>query len=341
MPKQKKIIVHKHRKTLKKFTGFAVVGLLLVGVFNFLALSNKPAQPSNLTPSALTRLTDINTLAETYEKEAVNGKYSPLKSSNFNNSKLPNPDDGTSYQGLLDTTASSYAICTPMDPKDKNINCFDKSQNTKCYCRYSKKALVSPSPSPSPSSPTDICQAVTSTNPTVVIKDGFNRANSTTDLGNADTGQAWEVLSGKWGVLDNAAYQIDYSDHKAVINTGKGDGTLEVTLAKNVQDTRILFRTQDSNNTYLVERDGWGYHMEKVVNGQRYELTPRSANAAMTDGDKVRIDMSGQCIKTYINDALLLDVKDSSFTGTRHGIGTYFSPEGRFDDYYFQYPLKP
>lgn len=41
-----------------------------------------------------------------------------------------------------------------------------------------------------------------------VLTDTFNRANSTTSLGSTDTGQAWSVANGVWGISSNRAYLV-------------------------------------------------------------------------------------------------------------------------------------
>lgn len=175
----------------------------------------------------------------------------------------------------------------------------------------------------------------------VNVSDSFNRTNNSY-LGIADSGHGWIPVKGQWGISNNIAYPISISGFGfwptityAVVDTGLSDGTLEVTLSKNIQDARIPFRLIDENNNYFVERDGLGYHIEKTVNGERIELTPREQNATFVDGDKVKIQLAGSSIKVYINNSLLLNISDSTFQGTKHGIGTYFDKNMRFDDFSF------
>ena len=51
------------------------------------------------------------------------------------------------------------------------------------------------------------------------VYDSFNRANSTTGLGTADTGQSWIPVTGVLGITNNEAYLVS-GDAMSVINFG-------------------------------------------------------------------------------------------------------------------------
>lgn len=309
------------------------------------------------------RKADVNAIADTYIEKALSANaYLPLESTDYIYGKIP--IDTGFYQGLLTEKGEQFTICTPLDPKNKEINCLDVSNNDKCYCRKSSaKGSVSNSDdinnsanssnTGNNSSPQPV--VVPSSNPstspssppagTVPIYDDFNRDNSNTSLSQTKTGQEWISVHGTWGIIDNTAYPVSITGWGwptityAVVDSGNADGIIEVTLSSNKQDARIPFRLIDESNNYFVERNGWGYHIEKTVDGQRIELTPRIRNAVFVDSDRVKIELDGPSIKLYLNNELLLNVSDSAISGTKHGIGTYFDKSMRFDNFKYQYPV--
>lgn len=197
------------------------------------------------------------------------------------------------------------------------------------------KALVFVTPTPVPS------PAPTST----VVSDTFNRTDNSTSLGNTDTGQPWSVIRGTWGILSNAAYPANGcpAPGYAVVDTGKSDGILEVTATVNPQDARVPFRVIDQDNLYWVERKGGSpapYELDKRVAGVQSFLGSTSGIAA-TNGDKIKVVLSGSSIKVYINDKLAISATDSAINSTKHGIGTWCTGSVRFDNFSFAIPVTP
>lgn len=93
--------------------------------------------------------------------------------------------------------------------------------------------------------------------PAVTVTDTFTRSNSSTSLGNADTGEAWSALSGTWGIASNKGYLASATGQAvAVLDTGEADGTLtvDVTTSSTADrtDDGIVFRAADDNNYMLV-----------------------------------------------------------------------------------------
>jgi len=95
----------------------------------------------------------------------------------------------------------------------------------------------------------------------ILVSDAFNRANSTTTLGNADTGQTWQYVSpAVFGINSNRMYcssavdALPATSHITYINTGEADHS--VTFDKifpastNQTITRYLLRYTDINNHY-------------------------------------------------------------------------------------------
>ena len=326
----------------------AIIGVLTTAII--LSINGTNAKNRAITSQ---KKNDINSIADAYTAKSIDKHtYTPLSATDFENGFVPKSPDGTEYQGLLSENADEFKVCAPLEPKDKDINCFDSSNNEKCYCRSSKiangkeSAAPTPTASPIPLPTSPSCQQLAQLPAAQVsITDSFTRPNSTETLGSTETAQSWQTFTGTWGITNNTAYPVSISgpgsfptNTYAVVDTGKSDGIVELNLARNIQDARVIFRAIDVNNNYFVERNGWGYHIEKTVNGQRYELTPRVFNASFSDGDKLKIEMRGPCVYFSLNNNLLLQINDITFTSGKHGFGTYFDKNMRFDNFTFRYP---
>jgi hypothetical protein len=90
----------------------------------------------------------------------------------------------------------------------------------------------------------------------IVVSDSFDRSNSTTSLGTADTGQAWTAANGTWGISSNKAYLVSATGQAvATVNAEIADieMTCDITLSStnNRADTGLVLRFIDNNN-YLV-----------------------------------------------------------------------------------------
>lgn len=91
----------------------------------------------------------------------------------------------------------------------------------------------------------------------VLVFDSFNRADNAASMGNADTGQSWQVLSGTWGISSNKAYLASVtSQASTVVNAGvpgiamTSDVTLSSTL--NRAAPGLVVRTIDDSNYLLA-----------------------------------------------------------------------------------------
>jgi hypothetical protein len=84
------------------------------------------------------------------------------------------------------------------------------------------------------------------------IKDGFGRANTSSSIGTADSGQSWEVLRGVWRILDNAANttsaKTDYP--LAVIDMGVVDFELQANELS--PGMGVVVRALDANNWVAI-----------------------------------------------------------------------------------------
>lgn len=195
-------------------------------------------------------------------------------------------------------------------------------------------AEVTTTPTPSATKPTSVV-TVAAMPVQIVVSDSFSRTDSS-DLGKADTGQAWVVSRGSFGISSGQAYPVDGcpAPGYAVIDAGINDATIEISLPINPQDTRIPFRFIDSNNTYWIETLGGTpgrYQITKTKGGVRYILKRSTITAA--NGDTLKIVLNGSGISLYVNNALAADTNDSGLNGTKYGIGTWCTGAVRFDNF--------
>lgn len=91
----------------------------------------------------------------------------------------------------------------------------------------------------------------------VVLADAFGRADSTTTMGNTDTGQTWSPFSGTWGISSNKAYLVsDTAQAVTVFDAGNADGTFQVEITTsptlNKVDCGLVFRSISSTKHLLL-----------------------------------------------------------------------------------------
>lgn len=170
----------------------------------------------------------------------------------------------------------------------------------------------------------------------IVVNDTFNRSNSTTTLGIDETGKAWDVLQGTWGIDGNAAYTTSTTGFsRAVINSEVSNCKITCTL-KTINPisaaTRIIFRSQDINNEWYLTTTTGGYEVGKRIAGSAGVQS--SWGGTSTNGDIFKIFLEGSSIKIYLNESLIFNLTDSYLQDkTRHGICTFNSTVPRFDDF--------
>jgi hypothetical protein len=169
----------------------------------------------------------------------------------------------------------------------------------------------------------------------VKVYDSFNRADSATTLGNADTGQAWTILNGIFGISSNQAYIVSGSgDLAAVVNPALSDGTLGHTLSLLGSTIRLIFRSSDTSNYFNFQASSSGYSLYRRVAGTFTQIG--SYGTLPVQGDKMKVTINGSSITCYVNDVAVMTVTDTfNQTSTMHGFGITANV-ARVDEFYFQ-----
>lgn len=176
-----------------------------------------------------------------------------------------------------------------------------------------------------------------------LVSDSFDRADSTTSLGTADSGQTWTALAGTWGIQTNRAYGVGTSpiDKQVVVESGASDVTVSVDVA--VFDTDpvsigpgIVFRAVDASNYLLFCAETAGrWALYKRVNGNHTEIASMSETPV---AGKYEVTCSGSTITCKVGGVTKITATDTTHqTATRHGIRDYknstTASANRFDNF--------
>ncbi|MCS6570342.1 hypothetical protein NYQ35_16165 [Curtobacterium flaccumfaciens pv. flaccumfaciens] len=182
---------------------------------------------------------------------------------------------------------------------------------------------------------------------TATVYDSFTRADNTTSLGNAETGQPW-VVSGvdPWGISGGTAYRpvtTGASDTLATISASATvDMTVVIAQASNANGTGGMgpvWRYSDANNFWLIDISAGATAVYKKVAGSFVSVGTISTLIAA--GDTIRVTASGSTHTIYINGAQAYTTTDAfNSTATSHGMrtatagtGGYSSAARRFDSF--------
>jgi chitodextrinase len=170
------------------------------------------------------------------------------------------------------------------------------------------------------------------------VSDAFNRANDTTSLGIADTGQTWQVLAGTGGIISNQAYFPVIPGNEqalAAIDSLTSNGTVQLKLGSAIGTPRIAFRIKAADQYFCFQPGGTGYTGYRFNLGGGFTKMGDTTGVTHASGNILKVVMLGSNFKFYVNDVLGFEFNDTSYsTETRYGFGAD-SNACRFDDYVF------
>jgi hypothetical protein len=170
-----------------------------------------------------------------------------------------------------------------------------------------------------------------------IVSDSFNRADSATTLGNAETGQTWSYsnsVSNPWGISSNQAYLVSGTNAFAFVDSGKADVEISATFPVSPTSStvhNIIARYTDTNNHYMFQNNGSNILFYKRVSGT-YTQLGTVANTPQAN-DVMKVSLIGSTITLFINGVQKAQWTDSTYTTqTKHGLqaGTNAC---RFDDF--------
>lgn len=136
------------------------------------------------------------------------------------------------------------------------------------------------------------------------LEDSFDRDDAPTDLGTADTGQPWEVVTGTWGILTDAATVSEGTTEQTLLAIAPqevNDGLVEVTLRVAAQGAGLAFRYRDPENYWSVTADPTSntWTVAQVVDG--VATTAAEFSAPAFDGVTISVTQSETTIRFLID----------------------------------------
>lgn len=159
-----------------------------------------------------------------------------------------------------------------------------------------------------------------------VVYDNFDRANSPSSLGAADSGEAWQVISGAWGITGGKAYETNTSggDRVAVVDGKTGTGfTVSVDVTWQTGGSAGLsFRVGDSSNRYYFIINGsGGLSLGKIVAGSNTSLGGASLGAVSGSTYTLSVTYAGDAITARVNGVQRIAASSSDLAmNTKHGM---------------------
>lgn len=163
-----------------------------------------------------------------------------------------------------------------------------------------------------------VCDTMSSTG--IAVYDTFNRADSTTVLGQLDSGQTWVQDLGTWGINSNSAYISAATDSTATISVAAGFDA-QVTVQTIASGTSyFLFRYLNATNYWRIgaATSAGAIVLEKVVAGVVTTVATLGIN--MANSTTLRITTAGDTIFAYVNGVLQTQTTDS-FNNTATKLG--------------------
>ena len=171
------------------------------------------------------------------------------------------------------------------------------------------------------SSESSASNSVVPTSPVALPEDNFNRSNG--NLGTAVVGGAWQGDS-SWQIASNKARNA--STGAAWLPTGVDDMIVEADLTYDSLESGLIARVTDANNLlYLdVTHDNpttASINIYKRVAGAFTAIgTTEHVNTSISATLNLKLECSGDTIRAYVDDVLLVTATDSVQTGQGAGI---------------------
>lgn len=177
--------------------------------------------------------------------------------------------------------------------------------------------------------------------PSVLVSDRFERADAAGSLGTAETGQAWDPVSGTWGVAGTQAYKSASGGdgyNNCAIDAGAADCVVGVRITQfSPSDPGfqgLCCRLSDDGNYLRCLFYPAGYLLGRRDAGSFYTLAAGSwISGALAAGELVEVRLAGSTIRILrggVEEVALSSTFNQS--ATRHGLHSYYA-DVRFDDF--------
>lgn len=157
------------------------------------------------------------------------------------------------------------------------------------------------------------------------------------DLGRAENGTPWEIVSGSWSTDGGEATVSapDSGPSMAVADLGAGPSTIQVTMAETAGGAGLLFRYSNPFNHWaLIGAPKFAtWTLQRVVDGERTDIASISP-AAVEAGTTVAVSDDGETIRVFIDGVEVASERDVRLAReTKVGlIASDGDSTARFDD---------
>lgn len=165
--------------------------------------------------------------------------------------------------------------------------------------------------------------------------DTFNRANNASVLGTpSDSGAAWEVLFGAFGILDNKAYQPSTLSSVAVRQFTSANVEISVQLYGPGENVGIIGRAADFNNFIVLVFTPSILSIYKKVAGS-FTLLGTSITLSVASGAKITLRMTADNrLEGLLEGVSVVSASDAAGSGnTKHGLAGDTTYTGNFNNF--------
>ncbi len=156
-----------------------------------------------------------------------------------------------------------------------------------------------------------------------IVSDSFNRANSASGLGTADTGQTWVADAGIIGIQSNQAYMPNTGTSITTINSNVANVAVQFTDVNAAVDTSlfvgVVVRYTDTSNYFRIVIQQTTLFIQRRQAGTT--TTVAQTSITRNANDVYRIEASSAGITAFQNNVSLLSPADTfNNTATKQGI---------------------
>lgn len=135
-----------------------------------------------------------------------------------------------------------------------------------------------------------------------LVADNFTRANNTTSLGSANTGQAWSAWVGSMGINTNLAYTTNAGNNGSTLDCGTSEHDVEITVPTigTPASCYVVARWLNANE-YIRFGYGNGVVQFQVISGGAVAFQKSDSYTGVANGDKFRLRCKGKEITAIYN----------------------------------------
>lgn len=179
-----------------------------------------------------------------------------------------------------------------------------------------------------------------------IVSDAFTRADSTSTMGNADTGQSWANTGATYGISSNKGYLVSVPGTltAAYVNSAVSDCTVSVSVAMGAGATSValVFRGDGTNSNWWAfgANSGSACVLYNKVGGSFNTLATGTTVLALNTTYTLSVVLSGTSIVCKVGGSTEpnCSITNSTFqTNTRHGFAQSVVTT-RFDDFLVTVP---